>query len=336
MSLVSVIISTYNSELFIQGRLENLMCQTLFDKLEIIIVNSGSQQSEEKIINTFMERGLPIKYIKTEQRETIYKSWNRAIKISSGKFITNANTDDRLRDDALEILSNYLLNNPEVGLVYADQYITEIPNQSILDSSKGKICSFPDFKKNYNFERCIIGSQPMWRASLHFNDNIWFDETLEVSGDHEFQLNISQKYQIHHLKVALGSFYKSTHKTNKEYENPLRNSSEVEQITKKYIRSYVNSISIEEAERELNQFKLKLIIPIKFFLLIRYFIKKLFPLYPPFIFHSVEFTFYFSSILYEKIGRLDKAIKVCKKYLRYNYSPRIQNNLSYLQKEKLK
>ncbi|MBK6913999.1 MAG: glycosyltransferase family 2 protein [Ignavibacteriales bacterium] len=38
----------------------------------------------------------------------MYKAWNRAIRIAKGKYITNANTDDLLRRDALEILAENL------------------------------------------------------------------------------------------------------------------------------------------------------------------------------------------------------------------------------------
>ena len=43
--LVSAIISTYNSAFFIRGRIENLLNQTISDQLEIIIVNSGSDEN---------------------------------------------------------------------------------------------------------------------------------------------------------------------------------------------------------------------------------------------------------------------------------------------------
>ncbi|WP_407931600.1 glycosyltransferase, partial [Ignavibacterium album] len=44
--LVSVIVSTYNSERFIRGKIEDLLNQSIFDKIEIIIINSGSLENE--------------------------------------------------------------------------------------------------------------------------------------------------------------------------------------------------------------------------------------------------------------------------------------------------
>src|SRR3990167_2240646 len=89
--IVSAIVSVYNCERFIRGCLEDLEQQTIADKLEIVVVNSGSRQNEEPIIKEFQAKYDNIVYIKTEERETIYQAWNRGIKASSGKYITNAN-----------------------------------------------------------------------------------------------------------------------------------------------------------------------------------------------------------------------------------------------------
>src|SRR3989304_3715745 len=104
--LVSVIISTYNSEKFIERKILDLLQQSIVDRMEIIIVNSGSEQNEESIVLKYCKLYENVKYIKTDNRETIYKAWNRGIRTAKGKYITNANTDDLLRNDALEILSN--------------------------------------------------------------------------------------------------------------------------------------------------------------------------------------------------------------------------------------
>ncbi|GAI52690.1 unnamed protein product, partial [marine sediment metagenome] len=117
--LVSAIVSTYNSERFIRGCIEDLEGQTINDKLEIIVVNSGSEQNEEAIVKELQKKYSNIKYIKNELRETVYAAWNRGLKAASGKYITNANTDDRHRKNAFEVMVNVLEALPEIALVYA-------------------------------------------------------------------------------------------------------------------------------------------------------------------------------------------------------------------------
>ena len=73
-----------------------------------------------------------IKYIRTEERETVYKAWNRGIKAASGQYIANANTDDQYRLDALEKMARALDENPDKVLVYANQvWIKQINTQRI-------------------------------------------------------------------------------------------------------------------------------------------------------------------------------------------------------------
>lgn len=319
--LVSAIVSTYNSEKFIHGRIEDLLKQTIADKLEIIIVNSCSQQDEDTIIKEYLGKHDNIKYIKTEERETIYKAWNRGIKIASGKYITNANTDDRLRCDALAILAEELELDSEVALVYADQYITTIQNENYLFSKKSKVVRMPEFDYLVQLERCIVFSQPMWRSSLHHEDNLWFDEELEVCGDHEFELKISAIYKMKHIPQVLGNFYKSLKNENKSFQNIKKIDLERKQITFGYMKKYVDRMNEGELNDIISKFKPIIFMPMWLSrILIR--IKSL-VIKRKHVF-SQEFIYLITILIYEKRQEIDLAIRYCKKYLSHRDSWRIQ------------
>lgn len=328
--LVSAIVSTYNSEKFIRGKIEDLLSQTIGGRLEIVIINSGSRQNEDAIIKEYLNEHTNIKYIKTEERETIYKAWNRGIRIANGKFITNANTDDRLRRDAYQILSDFLTENPETALVYADQVLTVIENQKYDDAIGNQVITFPNYYHVRQLERCIVGSQPMWRATLHTEDNFWFDDKYEICGDHEFELKISGKYRITHLNQLLGTFYKSPTRSNKEYENQDKVRKEVTEITNHFIDRYINSLSKDELTKIQHEYKINISLPILIYELIKRIEKLSFPgIYPKLFFHSIEFIYYLNILICEKTGNTQKAKKLCKKFLRYKKSERISQK--YLQ-----
>jgi predicted O-methyltransferase YrrM len=48
--VVSAIVSTFNAERFLAGCLDDLERQTIADQMEIIVINSGSEQNEDKIV----------------------------------------------------------------------------------------------------------------------------------------------------------------------------------------------------------------------------------------------------------------------------------------------
>lgn len=210
--LVSAIVSTYNAESYIHGCLDALEKQTIADRLEIIVINSGSRQNEDKIVRQFMEKYDNIRYIKTEERETVYQAWNRAIKIARGKYLTNANTDDRHYNTALEKMALCLENNPEQILVYA--------NQQYFKDDKGKrvfLCNRDrgPFSRERLLAECFVGPQPMWRAAVH-DEFGYFDETFFSASDYEFWLRISQKYSFFHLNEILGEYLMRSDSVEKE------------------------------------------------------------------------------------------------------------------------
>jgi len=204
--LVTAIVSTYNNERFIRGCLEDLENQTIADRLEIIVVNSGSQQNEESIVKEFQQKYDNIVYIRTEQRERIYAAWNRAVKVARGRFITNANTDDRHRKDALEIMASALEANPDVGLVYGDQIRTDIENDTFENHHGTKFERRADYSHQRLLFGCCVGSQPMWYSSLH-KELGYFDESLDCAGDWDFWLRVSSKCKFKHIPEFLGLYY---------------------------------------------------------------------------------------------------------------------------------
>lgn len=139
----------------------------------------------------------------TTLREPIYQSWNRAIALARGKYITNANCDDLFIDGALRVLSDALDANPHIGLVYADSFV-----YSGLEGEQPRLLAnelFPQARLNlpdYSFDelrrRYILGPCPLWRRT------IWqrhpFNPNYQLAGDYEWALRIS--YETHMKRVG--------------------------------------------------------------------------------------------------------------------------------------
>ncbi|MCZ6704015.1 MAG: glycosyltransferase [Ignavibacteria bacterium] len=326
--LVSVIVSTYNSERFIERKILDLLQQSINDQIEIIIINSGSEQDEDSIIYKYCELYDNIRYIKTNNRETIYKAWNRGIRIAKGKYITNANTDDLLRSDALEILSNKLDSDITIGLVYGDQYITHTIDTSFKEARFLERVYKLDYSPFRLLWKNIVGSQPMWRASIHFDNNIWFNENFEVSGDSEFEFRVSQKYKLQRLPKVLGIYYKSLNDENKEFQDRELTKRESLSVKEKSARSYIEGLE----RNELNMMKWKILfnmlLPRIIYSSFRIIIEKFKPYkqVPPRI-----FWYWFASLYYEYKGNLQKAQRYCEKYFHSS-----DNHLILRQYERLK
>jgi glycosyltransferase involved in cell wall biosynthesis len=309
---VSVVISTYNSEMFIRGRLENLVEQTIFDRCEVIVVISGSQQNEELIVKEYESKYPNIHSIITPQRETIYKAWNRGAAASRGKYVTNANTDDRLRKDALEVMAATLDHHAAAAMVYADQYITTVPNSTFEESRNLERFHRQAFTRLRLLSKYDLGSQPMWRSSLHTAESLWFDERFEVAGDYDFACRVAERHNIMRIPQVLGVDYRAPNKTNKEYQDSGRTALETCDILDTYGRRYVASLPDDEFNLLFKRMKFWIRIPRTVYTLLHRGIRLVMPEQQ--ILNRV-FWCWMGSLLYEHKGRLAEAESVCVKYL---------------------
>ena len=251
--LVSAIVSTYNSEKFIRGCLENLTDQTLYKKglLEIIIINSGSEENEDAIIKEFLKDYKNIVYLYTPFRETIYKSWNRGVSIAKGKYLTNANTDDKHNIDSYEKLSGILENDHSIGLVYSYRYETTDSDLSWKNINKAKLKTWmPEFSRDILLEGCFCGPAPMWRFSLHMEWGL-FDESFKSAGDYEFWLRASQTNRFKLFKEPMVLYYTNPKGLEKQED---RNKSETKKVWNKY-RDKKHTIGTHEFSENLNTLK---------------------------------------------------------------------------------
>jgi len=217
--LVSAIVSTYNSENFIRGCLEDLVNQTLYrkDLVEIIVIDSGSQENEQSIVREFQKKYSHIRYERTE-RETLYAAWNRGIKLAQGKYITNANTDDRHNKAALEVLATALEKSPDIGLAYGDCLITERHNETFENNSSKSCYIFPECSIRQILTRQFFGPQPMWRRSVHQSVGC-FNPEYTVQGDYDFFIRLAMKHGGIHIPEFLSLYCRrpdSVERANKE------------------------------------------------------------------------------------------------------------------------
>ncbi|MGA8894555.1 MAG: glycosyltransferase, partial [Planktothrix agardhii] len=189
---VSAIVSTYNSEKFIRGRLENLVNQTLYTQgqLEIIVIDSNSEQNERSIVKEFQNKYPHIIYERTPNRETIYAAWNRGIKMCHGKYVINANADDRFATNALEIMVNKLDDDRHLSAVYGDWLITKLENDSFDSNSEKFNFSYPEFIPPLLLYYQITTHAALIKKSV-FDQIGYYKDEMKVFGDREFMLRFS-------------------------------------------------------------------------------------------------------------------------------------------------
>jgi len=189
LKLLSAIISAYNCKLFLHKCFQNLTNQSLFkrNQLEIIVFGCAFTEEEENIIEEFKHKYPETLYVKSNKRELLYHAWNQGIKLASGQYITNANTDDRHHFECIERLVNKLEEQPDCDVAYGNLYKSTMVNETFDDNDQSSPCYSQKFFPGSLLLHDFIGAQPVWRKSLHGKIGM-FDESYEVVGDYEFFL----------------------------------------------------------------------------------------------------------------------------------------------------
>lgn len=234
---VSAIVSAYHADRYIDGLLDDLLSQT--EDCQIVVV-CEKESEEEEITGDVMGRVYPgkILMVPTEDIPTVYAAWNLGIKAASGKYITNANTDDRHHPRAYEIMADVLDARHDLDLVYHDSYISWTANQTfeefIRENADKKlqpgrfenepgIFSWMDYERGALARGCFIGPQPMWRASLH-QEYGYFLANYKSAGDYEFWLRVAQDKNMFRIGIPLGVYH--AHLDGVELSDPVTSAEE--------------------------------------------------------------------------------------------------------------
>ena len=206
---VSIITSVYDGDEFIRPFLEDITRQTIFEeKCELVLVNANSPGSEEEVIKEYLEK-YPnnIIYHKLDEDPGIYGVWNKAIELSSGEYITNANLDDRKAANSLELHAKALLSNDGVDLVYSDMAITNQPNETWeQNSSGGRKYNMAEFSLDNLLRGNMPHAAPMWKKSLH-DKHGKFDEKYRSAGDWEMWLRAATSGSVFKKISGVSNLY---------------------------------------------------------------------------------------------------------------------------------
>lgn len=102
--LISVVIPVYNKEDYINSCIESVFSQT-YKNYEIILINDGSSDNSENIIQKWSEKIDKIRYYKQENHG-VSQARNKGIDLAKGDYVFFLDADDEIAPDALDCLVN--------------------------------------------------------------------------------------------------------------------------------------------------------------------------------------------------------------------------------------
>lgn len=105
--LVSIVVPSWNHEIFIEECLASVFKQT-YPSIEIIVVDDGSIDDSVEIIKRFIGRHgrFPVNLV-VQQNQGAHNAINNGVMMASGKYINILNSDDYFSGDRIEHLVSY-------------------------------------------------------------------------------------------------------------------------------------------------------------------------------------------------------------------------------------
>ena len=114
--IVSIVIPAYNAEKYLEETVTSALASG-YPFLEIIIVNDGSTDKTQQVIDNITEKHNEIKgYLQTNQGVSVAR--NLGILNATGKYILPLDADDLISRDYIEKAVEILSNNEQVKMVY--------------------------------------------------------------------------------------------------------------------------------------------------------------------------------------------------------------------------
>lgn len=219
--IVTVLTAVKDSRGLLEGCLDCLTAQTLFKRSEVIVIDHSSTADDRRTVQVRQRKYPNIRYL-VAKKKGLYHAWNLGIRASRGRYLTNLNSDDRLRKDALEIMAGALDRRPEIALVYGDSFITKKPREVFeKNSSRGRTTRWPEYSHRRLLMQYLCGPHPMWRKSLHQKLGL-FDESFVIAGDYDFALRVAEEYPLLRIPETLGLFLMNPSGLSLSHQSLLR------------------------------------------------------------------------------------------------------------------
>ncbi len=197
--LVSVVMSVYNSQETLATAIESILSQT-FKDFEFIIINDGSVDHTQDILNSYATKDNRIKII-DQANKGLTKSLNIGILNAKGKYIARQDDDDVSLPQRFEKQIEILETDKEVTLVGTNQY--EIKEDKV---SLGKYYNDEIINKIVYIYNPIAHTSAMFRKDLFIKLGM-YDESFKTSQDFEAWMRLAKYGKITMLKEPLVKRY---------------------------------------------------------------------------------------------------------------------------------
>jgi glycosyltransferase involved in cell wall biosynthesis len=202
MVKITVLTSLYNCESFLSNYLDALSQIEGKEQIEVLFLHNAPTENELALIRSYLPTHDFVRHILIPEREGLYKTWNRGIRLAQGEYVTIWNVDDVRFPASICQQAEALDKNPQAVLAYGDIWLSTqygVCGSKITNSPTDN--SRKDFYGVYHMS-CF----QMWRKSIHETIG-YYDEQFLCVADFDFQIRAAIHFPFVKTSEPLGIYF---------------------------------------------------------------------------------------------------------------------------------
>lgn len=197
---ISILMPFYNAAPYLEEAVKSILDQT-FSNFEFIIINDGSTDGSEKIIQAFSDSR--IKYIANPENRGLVFSLNKGLDAAEGTLIARMDGDDISMPDRLERQFEYLRMHPDADLVASQVQLINEKGQPTGFWKEDRENNSPELIKEFlSVNNCI--AHPTILAKAEMMQKLRYREVQGQAEDYDLWLRwVSTGKTIHKVDKIL-------------------------------------------------------------------------------------------------------------------------------------
>lgn len=203
MKLISVLMSTYNSEKWVLRTLKSLLDQT-HKNLQVVVVDDGSLDKTKDII-----RGIKDSRIELYEREHkgISSSLNFGLTKAKSDLIIKADSDDLFLPEKISVQYKFVCEHPEYGVVGT--------NFKVIDENDNEIMKvrYPEkdkYIKDQLPRKCCVAHGSLLYRRIIVSEAGGYNEQMRTAEDWDLFLRLIEKTKFYNIQDYLTLVRKHT------------------------------------------------------------------------------------------------------------------------------
>lgn len=195
MTKISVVIPTFNRCATLSRAIESVLNQTLFEQIELIVIDDGSTDETEQLMKKF-----PKVHYHQQAQHGVSHARNTGIRLAKGEWIAFLDSDDAFTPDKIEQQYLALQAEPDYLLCHTDE-IWYRHGKRVNPMKKHK--KYGGWIFQHCLPRCAISPSSVMMHRTLIESVGYFDEQLPACEDYDLWLRITARYPVLYLDKPL-------------------------------------------------------------------------------------------------------------------------------------